>query len=90
MAERAVGLAKTTLGHQLDGHKSLNFAEMDELFLRVAHIINTRPIGIRSVTEDDYQPITPNNLLLGGLQDQGSDEMRTSLKEQILTVSTTS
>ena len=65
MAERAVGLAKTTLEHQLDGNKSLNFAQIDELFLRVSHIINSRPTGVRMLTEDDYHPITPNNLLLG-------------------------
>ena len=77
-AERAVGLAKTTLSHQLEGHKSLNFAEMDELFLRVAHIINSRPIGVRFLTEEDYQPITPNNLLLGraaGHRSKESDDV---------------
>ena len=64
-AERAVGLAKTTLQHQLDGNKSLNYAQMDELFFRVANIINSRPTGVRMMTEEIYHPITPNNLLLG-------------------------
>ena len=64
-AERAVGLAKTTLQHQLKGDKSLNYAQMDELFLRVANIINSRPTGVRVMTEEVYHPITPNNLLLG-------------------------
>ena len=64
-AERAVGLAKTTLQHQLEGDKSLNYAQMDELFLRVANIINSRPTGVRMLTEEVYHPITPNNLLLG-------------------------
>ena len=46
MAERAVGLAKTTLEHQLDGHRSLDFSQIDELFLRVANIVNSRPRGV--------------------------------------------
>ena len=58
-------LAKTTLTHQLDGKKSLNFAQIDELFLIVSYIVNSRPIGVRILTEDDYHPFTPNNLLLG-------------------------
>ena len=64
-AERAVGLAKTTLEHQLDGHRSLDFSQMDELFLRVAFIVNSRPIGVRFLKEDDYHTITLNDLLLG-------------------------
>ena len=64
-AERAVGLAKTTLQHQLKRDKNLNYAQMDELFLRVANIINSRPTGVRMLTEEVYHPITPNNLLLG-------------------------
>ena len=42
---------------------------MDELFLRVAHIIKSRPIGVRFLTEEDYQPINPNNLLIGRADD---------------------
>ena len=33
MAERAVGMAKASLAHQLEGHRSLDFAQLDALFL---------------------------------------------------------
>ena len=65
MAERAVGLEKSTLAHQLDGNRSLDFFQLEELFLRVSHILNLRPIGARAFTEEDFHPISPNGLLLG-------------------------
>ena len=65
MAERAVGMAKSTLSHQLDGNKSLDFSQVEALFLRVSHILNSRPVGARVLTEDDFHAISPNDLLLG-------------------------
>ena len=65
MAERAVGMAKSTLSHQLDGNKSLDFAQMEALFLKVANLLNARPIVARMLNEDDFHPISPNDLLLG-------------------------
>ena len=62
MAERAVGMAKASLAHQLEGHRSLDFAQLDALF---AHILNSRPIGVRMLSEEVFHPITPNDLLLG-------------------------
>ena len=64
-AERAVGMAKTTLKRQLDGHLSLDVLQIDALFLKVASILNSRPIGVRFVNDDTYHPISPNDLLLG-------------------------
>ena len=65
MAERAVGMAKASLAHQLEGHRSLDFDQLDALFLQVAHILNSRPIGVRVLSEEVFHPITPNDLLLG-------------------------
>ena len=65
MAERAVGLAKTTLSHQLDGNRSLDFSQFEALLLRVSYILNSHPIGARVLSEDDFHPISPNDLLLG-------------------------
>ena len=65
MAESAVGLAKSTLAHQLDGNLSLDFSQLEALFLKVSHTLNSRPVGVRVLTEEDYHPITPNDLLLG-------------------------
>ena len=65
MAERAVGMAKSTLAHQLDGNKSLDFDQLEALFLKVSYILNSRPIGARLLSEEIFHPITPNDLLLG-------------------------
>ena len=32
---------------------------------RAANIANDRPVGIRSLTNDDFVPVTPNQLLIG-------------------------
>ena len=65
LAEAAVKLVKSTLQLTLDSQSSLNFAELDTLFCSVSDIVNRRPIGVRNFTQDDWQAITPNDLLLG-------------------------
>ena len=65
MAKRVVGMAKSTLAHKLEVNKSLDFAQMEALFLRVSYILNSRQIGVRMLSEDHYHPIMPNDLLLG-------------------------
>ena len=64
LAESAVKLVKSTLGLTLASQATLNYAELDTLFARVANIVNWRPIAIRSFTEEDMHAITPNDLLL--------------------------
>ena len=64
-AERAIGMAKKTLLHQLESLHSLDFAQLDTLFTRTASILNSRPLGVRNLSHDDFHPITPNDLLLG-------------------------
>ena len=63
-----VGLAKSTLAHQLQGDLSLDWSELDSLFCEVANIINNRPLGVRTLSDGDYHAITPNDLLLGRAQ----------------------
>ena len=95
MAERAVGMAKSTLSHQLDGNKSLDFAQMEALLLKVSHILNSRPIGARVLTEDDFHPVSRNDLLLGcatrkretwetEIPDQAVDPSKTLVAEEEL------
>ena len=45
--------------------RMLNYAELQSLLTRVANIMNDRPLGIKQFNEDDYVPITPNQLLIG-------------------------
>ena len=65
MAERAIGMAKKTLSHQLEGQRSLDFHQLDALFHQVARILNSRPIGVRFFSEEQFHAICPNDLLLG-------------------------
>ena len=65
LAESAVKLVKSTLALTLASQSTLNYAELDTLFSRVANIVNCRPIAVRNFTEGDIHAITPNDLLLG-------------------------
>ena len=64
-SERAIGLAKKTLHHLLGDQALLNFAEMETLFLRVAQIVNYRPLSARVSQDGHWVPIAPNDLLHG-------------------------
>ena len=64
LAEAAVKLLKSTLNLTLSSQASLNYAELDTLFSSIADIVNQRPIGVRSYTEEDLHAISPNDLLL--------------------------
>ena len=70
LAESRVKAVKTTLSHMLNstliGTKpTLSYAELCTTLARAASIINDRPIGVRSLTEDEIVPLTVNQLLLG-------------------------
>ena len=64
LAESAVKLVKSTLDLTIASQKNLNYTELDTLFSSVANIVNNRPIAAKSITEDDFYAITPNDLLL--------------------------
>ena len=65
LAEAAVKLVKTTLEHTIASQKTLNYAELDTLFASIANTVNQRPVGAKNFTNDDFDVITPNDLLLG-------------------------
>ena len=70
LAESRVKAVKTTLGHMMNstliGTKTtLSYAELCTTLARAASIINDRPIGVRSMTEEEIMPLTVNQLLLG-------------------------
>ena len=61
---------KCTISHMLtstvNGEKpTLNYAELGTLLAKAANIVNDRPIGVKSLTEDELVPLTVNQLLLG-------------------------
>ena len=64
LSESRVKAAKITLS-QIMSQTALSYAEMVNLLYRVANIINDRPIGIKTLTNDDFIPLTANHLLLG-------------------------
>ena len=70
LAERRVAALKHTLEHLLAntlmaGKPTLNYAELCTLLARAASVVNDRPIGVKSLTEDELVPLTVNQLLLG-------------------------
>ena len=64
LAESRVKAAKHTLSTVLQ-ETALTYAEMVNLLYRVANIINDRPLGVKTLTNDDLVPLTANHLLLG-------------------------
>ena len=64
LAEAAVKVLKSTLDLTLASQKTLNYAELDTLFSMIANTVNQRPIAARNFTDDDFEAITPNDLLL--------------------------
>ena len=65
LVERQIQSLKRSLDHVLSANACLNFAELDTLFSSVANLVNQRPLAVRSMGEDDFRSITPNDLLLG-------------------------
>ena len=64
LAESRVKAAKHTLSTVMQ-ETALTYAEMVNLLYRVANIINDRPLGVKTLTNDDLVPLTANHLLLG-------------------------
>ena len=44
--------------------KTLNYAELVTLFSMIANTVDQRPIAARNFTDNDFEAITPNDLLL--------------------------
>ena len=65
-----VKATKSTLQHVLASSivatkPTINYAELTVLLSRVSSIINDRPLGVRSLSNEELVPVTPNILLLG-------------------------
>jgi hypothetical protein len=64
--ERMVGLAKRSMHHLLEGRAfSGDFHKLEALLSRIAWLLNSRPIAVRSLSETDFFMITPNDIILG-------------------------
>ena len=91
-AERLVGLAKHTLGHQIERHETLNFAELETALMRVAELLNRRPLAVRTFGESDFHPVCPADLLLGRIYgykpqpeegvEPGQDDIQLPLRQE--------
>ena len=51
--------------HVLGDQALLNYAELETLFMRIAAIVNSRPLSARVTQEGLWVPISPNDLLHG-------------------------
>ena len=70
LAESRIKIFKQTFAKcivsTINGNKSLlNYAEMQSLLADMMNRMNDRPIGLKTLTEYDVVPLTPNCLLLG-------------------------
>ena len=70
LAEARVKATKSSLEHlfvgsTINGQPTVTYAELQVLLSRVACTINDRPVGVRSITNDELVAVTPNQLLLG-------------------------
>ena len=64
-AEVCIRSARRSLQHLLPKYDTLDFHEFDGVLHRVAFIINSRPLAVRSSGEQEFYSITANDLLLG-------------------------
>ena len=70
LAESRIKIFKQTFRRcvvgTINGNKSLvNYGEMQALLADMMDRMNNRPIGLKSLTEQDLVPLTPNCLLIG-------------------------
>ena len=74
LPESLVKVLKKSLHLALAPGIILKYSELVTLLAKISHAINSRPIGISSISQDSQQddfmcPITPNQLLLGHTDD---------------------
>ena len=70
LAESTVKILKKSLRQALTPGVELQYSEMITLLAKISHSINSRPLGIGTVSADSQQedilsPLTPNHLLIG-------------------------
>ena len=74
LSESQVKVLKRCLHLALSPGTVLKYSELVTLLAKIAHSVNSRPLGLSSVSADSQQedflcPITPNQLLLGKTDD---------------------
>ena len=59
------------------GNPMLSYAELQVILAKAANIMNNRPIGVKSLSEDSCNVVTPNQILIGrtSTSDLGSNEV---------------
>ena len=70
LSESQVKVLKKSLHHALTPGTVLKYSELVTLLAKIAHSVNSRPLGLSSTSQDSQQevflsPITPNQLLQG-------------------------
>ena len=85
LAERMVGLVKNTLKLQINEGEVLNYAQLSAMLLRVADILNRRPLSARAFGYTDFMAITPRDLILGAAPSMSPQELICELEEDMTT-----
>ena len=88
-AERGVAMAKHTLLQVVGEQETLSFVELEAALLKVAAILNLRPLDVRLYNDDMFHPICPRDLLLGNIAGYnpglGEDWENVELESQLST-----
>ena len=87
LAESRIKILKQTYRRcvigTVNGNKSyISYGEMQALLAEMMDRINNRPIGLRSLTEEDLVPLTPNCLLLGRTSSVVPNSSNTDFSEE--------
>ena len=83
-AERHIGLCKRILNRILAGRAfSGTFEEMEALLSRCSWIMNSRPLAVRTFTENDFALLCPNDVLLGRAGRVGQPEVEFAELEDV-------
>lgn len=75
LSEAQVKILKKSMHHAITPGTVLRYSELVTLLAKISHSINSRPLGLSSVSQDSQQedflqPIMPNQLLLGRSDDE--------------------
>ena len=75
LSEAQVKVLKKSLHLAISPGTILKYSELVTLLAKIAHSVNSRPLGLSSTSQDSQQedflqPITPNQLLLGRSGDE--------------------
>ena len=78
-----VGLAKKEMARQITVGQVLNFDQLEAVILRIAAILNERPLSARTFSEEEFYSVTPKDLLLGAAPISSPEEALERIGQEV-------